>query len=233
MRKAKDKPKTIFTDSGGEFTNKIFLGYCKENNIKCFQSLTSTHAPFVERFNRTLKNKIYMFMDARRTERFIDFLQVFVGAYNSTVHRMIKMTPLEAEKPVNHSRVRKKMMAIHSNIKKRIPSYNVGQTVRTSQFPKKFQRGYEIQNQNEIFTINSINSKFPLSLYRIKSVDSEDIIRGSFYEFELTPTELDTFFIEKILKKAKNKVLVKWSGYTQLTWEPRAYIQKILKLRKS
>ena len=86
-----------------------------------------------------------------------------------------------------------------------------------------------MQNQNEIFVIHSVNSKLPLLLYKLHTYgDPNDVISGSFYEFELTPTVIEEFYIEKIIKKRKNQILVKWLGYKEPTWEPREYIEKIL-----
>lgn len=99
--------------------------------------------------------------------------------------------------------------------------------------PSKFQRGFEIQNASEIFVVSSINTNLPLPLYKIHTYGKpEDVIKGSFYESELTLTKLDHFQIENILRKTKNKVLVKWQGYSEPTWEPRRYIESILKGKK-
>ena len=66
--------------------------------------------------------------------------------------------------------------------------------MRITNFPSKFQRGYEIQNKDEVFVIHSINEKLPLPLYNLHTYgDPSDEIKGSFYENELTPTEIDKF----------------------------------------
>ena len=56
------------------------------------------HAPYVERYNRTIKNIIFAFMDRNKTERFTDNFEDLIRIYNTRYHRMIKMTPIEAEK---------------------------------------------------------------------------------------------------------------------------------------
>ena len=229
LKIAKEYPDTILSDSGTEFTNKNFLKFCSDNSIKCFRSYTSIHAPYVERFNRTIKNIIYAYMDGNKTERFIDSLSNIIATYNVRYHRMIGMSPTQAEMKQNHAKVRFNMEKYYNKFKKRKPNYAVGQTVRISNFPSKFQRGYEIQNKNEVFVIHSINTKLPLPLYKLHTHGSpNDVISGSFYEYELTPTEIEEFYIDKIIKKTKNKVLVKWEGYEIPTWEPRKYIENIL-----
>ena len=58
MKRAKKFPGTILADKGAEIKNKLFQAYCKNNNILLLHSNNFVHAPFVERFNRTLKNLI-------------------------------------------------------------------------------------------------------------------------------------------------------------------------------
>ena len=223
-------PDTIVTDGGSEFLNNRFQQFCKDNSIKFYRSYTSTHASFVERFNRTIKNKIYAYMDSKRTQRFIDVLPNIVDNYNNSVHRMINLTPSNAEKKRNHVKVRIKMEKYYSTIKKRKPKYKIGSTVRIKTLGRKFHRGFEVQNNEEIFVISSVKKSLPIPLYTLHTYgDPNEIIQGSFYENEITPTDLESFFIEKILRRTKNKVLVKWQGHEQPSWEPRAYIESVLK----
>ena len=46
----------------------------------------------------TIRNKINAYMDSKRTQRFIDVLPNFIDKYNDAVHRMINLTPFNAEK---------------------------------------------------------------------------------------------------------------------------------------
>ena len=47
----------------------------------------------VERFNRTLKDRMYKYFTANNTKKWIDVLPKLVANYNNTVHRSIKMKP--------------------------------------------------------------------------------------------------------------------------------------------
>ena len=49
----------------------------------------------VERFIRTLKNKIFKHMTAISKNIYFDALNDIVNKYNNTVHRKIKMKPIE------------------------------------------------------------------------------------------------------------------------------------------
>ena len=55
----------------------------------------STHAKarIVERFNRTLKSKLYRYFTAANTLKYVDILPKLVNQYNRTYHRSIKTTP--------------------------------------------------------------------------------------------------------------------------------------------
>ena len=48
-----------------------------------------------ERFIRTLKNKIFKHMTAISKNSYFDVLDDIVDKYNSTVHKSIKMKPIE------------------------------------------------------------------------------------------------------------------------------------------
>ena len=50
---------------------------------------------FTERFIRTLKNKIFKQMTAISKNVYIDVLDDIVNKYNNTVHKTIKMKPIE------------------------------------------------------------------------------------------------------------------------------------------
>ena len=107
IRRAKKCPKRILADKGGEIKNRIFQDYCKQNNILLIHSENLNHAPFVERFNRTLKNIMFRFMTYYNTERYIDALSLLVYSYNHRKHRMIGMSPAEAESLVKLAQLEK------------------------------------------------------------------------------------------------------------------------------
>jgi len=52
-------------------------------------------AAVVERYNRTLKTKMFKYFSHKNTLRYIDVLQDLVDSYNNTYHRSIGMAPNE------------------------------------------------------------------------------------------------------------------------------------------
>ena len=53
------KPQTLQTDAGKEFYNQVFQTLMKQQNIHHFSTHGNAKASIVERFNRTMKSKMY------------------------------------------------------------------------------------------------------------------------------------------------------------------------------
>jgi len=66
---------------------------------------TDLKASVVERFNRTLKTKMYRYFTHANTRRYVDVLDDLVHTYNNTYHRSIGMAPVEVG-PHNENDVR-------------------------------------------------------------------------------------------------------------------------------
>ena len=87
-------PKSLQTDKGKEFKNTHFQTFQKSRDIHFFTTENpETKASIVERFQRTLKMRMWKFFTHRRTLRYVDVLQKFVRSYNNAYHRSIKRAP--------------------------------------------------------------------------------------------------------------------------------------------
>ena len=65
----------------------------------------------------------------------------------------------------------------------------MGDIVRIKQLPKSsFSKGCDVQNNQELFVINSNSINLPIPMYQIKSIHNpeEDEIKNQFYGHELT-----------------------------------------------
>ena len=71
---------------------KIFL---KTNNIEIYSTYNEGKSVAAERFIRTLKNKSFKHMAAVSKNIYFDVLDDIVDKYNNTVHRTIKVKPIE------------------------------------------------------------------------------------------------------------------------------------------
>lgn len=89
------------TDNGSEFTGKATKIACSMFHIQQTFSLPYSPLGYIERFNQTLKKKIFTWMAAQRSQgdpqytpgRYIDALNDLVYNYNHTVHSTLKETP--------------------------------------------------------------------------------------------------------------------------------------------
>ena len=223
----KRKPKYLWTDKGTEFYNKQVQDLLNENNIKLYSTNNSEiKSAVVERFNRTFKNMMYRNFTKNNNTIFYNILDELVNNYNNKYHSTIKMTPIEGSKKINE----KKIKNIY-NIEKtnKIAKFKIGDRVRISLEKNIFEKSYETNWTEEIFEIYDIKySNVPY--YYLKDLNNEKLL-GTFYEQELQKTKQDDLYtIEKILKTNKNKVYVKFKGYSNdfNQWVNKSDITKYL-----
>ena len=86
-------PNRLQTDRGKEFYNRTFQRWVDEQGIKHFSTEGDAKASLVERFNRTLKERLYRYLTTANTLKFDDILPELVQGYNATRHRSIGMAP--------------------------------------------------------------------------------------------------------------------------------------------
>lgn len=107
-------------------------------------------AAIVERFNRTLRERIARFMTENNTKRWLDFLPEFIENYNSTYNRAIGMAPnLVTFK--NRAEVFKKL---YPNIGLKVKcKLKIGWRVRIPKKKETFEKGYTSNWSEEIYII--------------------------------------------------------------------------------
>ena len=212
------KPNHLQTDKGTEFLNSTFQKLLTDNKIKFYTSQNEDiKCAVVERFNRTLKTRMFKYFTYAHTTKYLDVLQQFVDAYNNSYHRTIKTTPSSVD-IYNENEIRKS--AYPAEIKKSPKwKFDVGDTVRLCQSRRPFRKGYLPGWTTEIFTIKALISTDPPT-YEIEDYDKEKII-GKFYAEELQKIgekkSEDVYDIERVLKSRKRgnvkEYFVKWQGY--------------------
>ena len=89
------QPNKIWVYQGSEFYNESFKHVLKINNIEMYSTYNEGKSVVAERFIRTLKNKIFKHMAAISKNAYFDVLDDLVNKYNKTVHRTIKMKPID------------------------------------------------------------------------------------------------------------------------------------------
>ena len=200
INQSKRKPITIQGDKGKEFLNSKFQGFLSDNKIAFFSTENDDiKASIVERFNRTLKEKMWRYFTYTRKKKYIDKLQDFVNSYNSSIHRTIGMKPKDVSKE-NEVDLLDKM---YSNIpQSHPPRYKVTDKVRIAMTRRPFQKGYTGKWSQEIFSVVSVLPTSPTT-YRLGDLQG-DSIDGSFYEQEIQKigfTKDRLYVVERILKE--------------------------------
>ena len=89
------KSNKIWVDQDGEFYNKSFKDFLKINNIKMYSAFNKGKSVAAERFIKTLKNKIFKHITVISKNVHVDVLNDIVNRCNNTVHKTIKMKPID------------------------------------------------------------------------------------------------------------------------------------------
>ena len=226
------KPKMFHTDKGTEFINRQFQAFLKKHSIRFFTTYNETKASIVERFNRTLKTKMWKYFTANNTLKYVDILQKLVKSYNHSRHRSIGMRPVDVNKS-NENIVWQTLYGKES--KKSIQfKFDIGDQVRISKAKRTFKKGYLPNWTEEVFTITKRVPRRP-PVYKIADYDSEEL-EGTFYEQELqkvNKSDSDYYRVEKVIRsRMRNKrkeYYVKWLGYPDKfnSWVPAESVKDL------
>ena len=134
----------------------------------------------VERFNRTLKTRMWKYFMAKNTRVYIDILQDIVQGYNSSYHRSIGRAQASVSL-LNVGQVRRKLYGKSWIKPRREFKFKLGDQVHISKSRSK--KGYLPSWTHEIFTVTKIIPRVP-PVYRLRDY-ADDEIEGVFYAQEL------------------------------------------------
>jgi len=210
------KPNMVQSDKGTEFLNSTFQAMLNRHDIKFYTSENEDlKAAVVERFNRTLKEKMFRYFTYKNTRRYVDVLSDLLHSYNNTRHQSIGMAPLQVNED-NENVVRNRLYPLKSNSFRW--KYNAGDRVRIAMQRQPFRKGYLGQWSDELFEVVKRLPTTPAT-YELRDLAGESI-KGRFYEPEIQKvlkTDDERFDIERIIKTRKRngkiQYLVSWKGY--------------------
>lgn len=233
------QPFSLQTDRGKEFLGSALQKVLKERNIQFRVARNpDVKAAVVERFNRTLKERMYRYFTYKNTKRYVDVLQNLVSAYNKTPHTTIKMPP--AAVTIYNAHIARNNLV--SRALRRQPvrlkaRYKKGMFVRISREKNIFEKGAEKSWSDEIFKIVKVLRRQDLFIYELSDLQDEPI-EGFFYPEELSVVhkervEQEEFKIDKIIrskgKGSKKQYLVSWVGYPEKfnSWIPASDLKPV------
>ena len=207
-----NKPKYIWSDKESSFLSKKMQNFFKDNDVKIYHTNSHLKAVVIERFNRSLRELMMKYFTKNNNTVWYDILPKLIKTYNNRYHSTIKMKPIQVNKS-NEKYIKENIYSYNKTSK--IPKFKINDLVRISLKRRDLfdKPTANIKWSEELFKIHSIN-KSNVITYKIKDLNDE-IIEGIFYERELQKSKnTGVYIIEKIIRKNKDKYLVKWRGYS-------------------
>ena len=238
------KPRRLQTDKGKEFINSSMKRLMEEKGIQHFTSWSDQKAAVVERFNRTLKGRMWRYFSAQQTNHYLDVLPKLVHAYNHSWHRSIGAIPASIRRKADEPPVRTRLFGGDDARRRRrrrrsgpalahrppLPSREdgppqVGTMVRISDNKGTFEKGYLPQWSEEDFRIREVRPEAGhRTVYKLEDRAGEPL-HGAWYREEIQPISKNRYLVERIIRRRANgECLVKWRGWPKSfnTWVPEA-----------
>ena len=101
FKSSKRLPKMLWTDKGSEFISKHFKECLKREGIKLYHTENEEKSSVVERWNKTMKNRMWKMFTVNNNTVYWDKIDKLVNDYNNARRSSVKMTPVEASKTAN------------------------------------------------------------------------------------------------------------------------------------
>ena len=213
-------PQRIQSDQGTEFYNPHVKALLQRYNVELFSVKSPFKSAMVERWNRTIKSKIWKLFTSRNNRKWLEALPQIVHAYNHAKHRIIKMKPADVNKENAmvvwerlYGKDKRNKNTLKTNLEK-------DDKVRISKVKGQFEKGYLPNWSREEFTVDNVNTKFLPTMVSLKDYKG-DIIEGKFYDDEIQKIvrdpDDDVYEVEKVIRQKRKDgeiwYLVKWLGY--------------------
>ena len=134
---------------------------------------------------------------------YFDVSDTIVNKYNNAYHKTVKIKPIDVKLD--------SYAEYNVDSDKKDLKFQVCDHVRISKYKNIFAKGYAPNWSEAVFLTSKVKKTAPWT-YVINDLNGEEVI-GTFYEKELQKTNQEEFRIEKVIKKKRNKLCVKWNGY--------------------
>jgi transposase InsO family protein len=207
-------PWRLYTDLGLEYYGSPFQKILKQEDIQHYSPKNQEiKCGIVERFNRTLKTRLWRLFTKRQSHLWIDELDNIIKALNNSINRTIGCKPAT----VTCENAQQIWDRLYENRQHQETKFSVNDLVRISKYKHVFTKSYIPTFTKECFTVSKIIER-DIPVYCLKDLNGENI-DGTFYSHELVKVIKtdDIYKIEEILhsrkQKGKNEYFVKWLGY--------------------
>lgn len=224
-------PQSLRTDRGKEFLNSQVKGVLKAYGVVFYQAYNQEiKCSVVERFNRTLKEKMFKYFTSKGNRKYISVLGDIVSAYNKSVHRSTKMRPIDVSKETE-SRVFKNLYGydsyrdylINTSSKGKI---RIGSVVRIKYQLGPFDKSFYPTWTDTLYKVVDMDESGSRVSYTLSDYQGNVIKERKYHEEELQEVTETVHRVEKVIKSrvvdGKREYLVKWLGYNSSynSWIP-------------
>jgi transposase InsO family protein len=237
-------PAKLQTDKAKEFMNKEMSALLKQKEILYFTTHNQTiKCSIVERFNRTLKTRMFKYFTAKGTRRYIDILQDLITAYNSSKHRSIRMRPIDVNSSNEgqvftnlYKAVDQRDFLLKTYMRERSkPKIKEGTYVRQQHPVKPFDKGYYPLWQDKLYKVKKGVKAQTKPMYHVttdqRGTDGTGQMMeqpsqpGRLYKEQLQEVQPSLYRVEAILDRRIRRgrgrgrgagvveLLIKWVGY--------------------
>ena len=134
---------------------------------------------------------------------YFDVLDYIFDRYNNTVHRTIKIKPIDVTGD--------SYADYNEDFNKKYPKFNISDHLRISTYKNVFAKGYAPNWSEEVFVVTKIKNTVSWT-YVFSDLNGEEIT-GRFYEKEFQKTSPEEFRMGKVLKRKGDTFYVRWKGY--------------------
>ena len=134
---------------------------------------------------------------------YFDVLDYIFDRYNNTVHRTIKIKPIDVTGD--------SYADYNEDFNKKYPKFNISDHLRISTYKNVFAKGYAPNWSEEVFVVTKIKTTVSWT-YVFSDLNGEEIT-GRFYEKEFQKTSPEEFRMGKVLKRKGDTFYVRGKGY--------------------
>jgi hypothetical protein len=154
----------------------------KTHDIVHILTQSTLKAAIVERFNKTLRQKVWRYLTFNKTKRFVDALPDLVASYNATIHSSIGMAP----KAVNKNNEAELKLKLYGDPDEPVFikfKFKIGDYVRLVIDKRVYEKGATINWSDEIYIIDQLVPSVP-PVYKIRD------LKGNLFDWNYYATEL-------------------------------------------
>lgn len=186
-------PRKMQTDQGSEFYNVHVQNLFRRLKIIHFSTKQNVKAQMVERFNRTIRDKIKKYTAANKNYHYINALPELLQSYNNSVHSSLKeYTPNQVNK-FNENHVREILYGSYFQEKKQIPKFVIGDVVLIAQKKAPFDKTSPFMDTKKRYVITDVIHKFNPPMYKVQGEKDKIAVDRALYAEEMhkISTELE------------------------------------------